>query len=191
MPRSSMRMKSGYSRWLVEDGINFCLRCGGRLTARHVHGRPRPACPGCGFVLYLEPKVAAVVLASRDGRLVLVRRGIEPALGQWSFPSGYVDRGEAVEEAAIREVREETGLEVKLDRLVGLYSRSGSPVVLAVYSASVVGGTLAPGPEVQEVGLFHPDEMPPLPFPHDEQILQDWRAPSVPPGAGPFPVAGL
>jgi ADP-ribose pyrophosphatase YjhB (NUDIX family) len=126
-------------------------------------------------VLFFDPKVAAVVLVSADDKLVLVRRGIEPAIGRWSFPAGYVDRGESVEDAAVREVGEETGLDIQLTSLIGLYSGRGSPVVLAVYSAQVVGGALAPGGDARETALFHPDDLPSLPFPHDDQILDDWR----------------
>ena len=158
------------------EKINFCQRCGHELGQKEVANRVRPWCPSCGYVVFLDPKIAAVVLVSNDGKLVLVRRDIEPALGRWSFPSGYVDRGEIVEDAAVREVKEETGLDVDLDAFVGLYSGQDSPVVLAVYSAHVVSGSLEAGAEVQEVRLFPLDELPPLPFPHDDQILRDWRA---------------
>jgi ADP-ribose pyrophosphatase YjhB (NUDIX family) len=104
----------------------------------------------------------------------MVRRGVEPALGRWAFPSGYVDRGEAVEDAAMREVEEETGLVVRLSRFVGLYSGTGSHVVLAVYGAVVAGGSLRPGGDTQEVNWFRVADLPPLPFPHDDRILRDW-----------------
>ena len=96
--------------------------------------------------------------------------------GRWAFPSGYVDRGEAVADAAVREVMEETGLDVRLTAFVGLYSSSGSVVVLAVYSAEVVGGSLRPGGDARETALFDPEALPPLPFPHDDQIIADWRS---------------
>ena len=153
----------------------FCERCGHRLARKPIDGTPRPYCPDCGHVVFLDPKLAAVVLATTKGRLVMVRRGTQPAIGRWSFPTGYVDRGEAVEDAAVREVKEETGLDVRLTGLVGLYSRSGTPLVLAAYSADVLGGVLEPGPEIQETALMDPGELPTLPFPHDDQILQDWR----------------
>ena len=160
----------------MSEDINFCQQCGQRLAHKRFENRERPYCPGCGYVVFLDPKIAAVVLVWTEGKLVLVRLDMEPALGRWSFPAGYVDRGEVVEDAAIREVKEETGLEVSLNGLVGLYSAEDSRVVLAVYSANVVGGDLQPGPEVQEVALFDLGELPPLPFPHYDQILTDWRA---------------
>ena len=159
----------------MSDQAKFCERCGHRLTEKQVEHRVRPYCPECGHVVFLDPKVAAVVLARANGKLVMVRRGIEPALGRWSFPSGYVDRGEAVEDAAAREVMEETGLEVTVDGFVGLYSSKDSTVILAVYSAEVAGGKLRAGGEVTDAALFSPDELPSLPFPHDDRILRDWR----------------
>ena len=159
----------------MSEETKFCQRCGHKLAEKQVERRVRPYCPDCGHVVFLDPKVAAVVLISANGKLVMVRRGIEPALGRWSFPSGYVDRGEVVEDAAVREVREETGLDVTLDGFVGLYSGKKSAVILAVYAAKVVGGELQASGEVTDAALFPPDELPPLPFPHDQQILRDWR----------------
>jgi ADP-ribose pyrophosphatase YjhB (NUDIX family) len=76
----------------------------------------------------------------------------------------------------VREVKEETGLEVQITGFLGLYSGTGSPIVLAAYAAEVVGGTLQAGHDASDVALVHSDELPSLPFPHDEQILEDWRA---------------
>ena len=160
---------------MLEADVSYCARCGHALVVEEVHGRPRPRCPGCGHIVFLDPKVAAVVLIAIDGKLVLVRRAEEPALGEWSFPAGYVDRAEAVEDAAVREVREETGLDVEITRLLGVYSRAGDPVVLAAYAAEVVGGVLQAGDDVSDVALFDPDALPPLPFFHDASILRDWR----------------
>ena len=160
----------------MTQDIKYCQRCGHALGRREIENRDRPYCPSCGYVVFLDPKLAAVVLVRRNGGLVLVRRAIEPAIGRWSFPSGYVDRGEVVEDAARREVKEETGLDVRLDGFVGLYSRSDSPLVLAVFSAAIIGGELRAGHEVEEVGTFAPEELPPLPFPHDYEILADWKA---------------
>ncbi|MBI2872247.1 MAG: NUDIX domain-containing protein [Chloroflexi bacterium] len=146
------------------------------MAPGEVRGTTRPVCSRCGAVVYLNPKLAVAVIVEMDGKLLLQRRAIEPGMGKWSFPSGYVDRGEVVEEAAVREVREETGMEVALGSLVGLYSEPGNPVVLAVYVARATGGQLgASDNEVHEVGLFSPDALPPLAFPHDTEIIRHWR----------------
>ena len=127
------------------------------------------------MVVYFDPKLAAVVLVSDSDNLLFVRRAIEPMLGRWSFPSGYVDRGEAVEHAAVREVREETNLDVETTGLLGVYSRNGSPVALVAYAARVTGGVLRAGDEAQDARFFPVNALPELPFPHDDQILKDWR----------------
>ena len=77
---------------------------------------------GCGFVFYLHPKLVAITIPVRDGRVLLTRRAIEPALGLWTFPGGYVDWGEDLVTAAQREMREEVGLDLAPDGLVGIYS---------------------------------------------------------------------
>lgn len=146
------------------------------MVDKAVERKTRRACLACGFIAFQDPKVAAAVLVLLDGGLVLVKRGVEPARGRWAFPSGYIDRGESIEDGAVREVKEETGLAVRTTGLVGLYSESGSAVILAVYSAQVIGGSLAPGHDADEAATFDLDDLPTLPFPHDDQILRDWRA---------------
>ena len=108
------------------------------------------------------------------GRILLVRRAIQPHYGKWSLPSGYVDRGEAVEKAAVREVWEETNLKVEINSLQGIYSGKG-PVILAVYQASPTSGRPSVGSEVSEVGWFNLNSLPELPFPHDDRIISDFR----------------
>ncbi|MEQ1911011.1 MAG: NUDIX domain-containing protein, partial [Vicinamibacterales bacterium] len=93
----------------------------------------RLVCGRCDFVFYLDPKVAVGTIVRLDShRLVLVRRAIEPGYGKWVFPGGYVDRGEPLVDAAIREAREECGLEVRLDGLVNVYSYAGRTPVIVV-----------------------------------------------------------
>lgn len=132
-------------------------------------------CTVCGAVFFLDPKVVAGVIAEIDGKIVLLRRNLEPGLGRWTFPAGFVDRGEVVEAAAAREVKEETGLEVEITSLIGLYSRAGDANILAVYAGKVIGGKLAASAEAQEVGLFPLDSLPPLAFERDAGIIQEWR----------------
>lgn len=153
-----------------------CQSCGSPTEEREVDGRARPVCVACGAVTFLDPKLAAAVVIERGGRVLLGRRGPGArAAGRWSFPAGFVERGEPVEAAAAREAREETGLDVAVGPLLGLYSAPGETVVLAVYVATAAGEPVA-GDDLDEVGWFAPDALPELAFPHDGRILADWRA---------------
>jgi len=109
-------------------------------------------------------------------RIWLLRRNIEPALGKWTYPSGYVDLGESVQEAAIRETREETLLEVRLDQLLNVYSYAQMGIVVIVYCSTVIGGTAGVTPESQEVRAFHLEEIPwsSLAFPSTREALADY-----------------
>ncbi len=141
----------------------FCPRCGGALERRVVKaGEPeRPVCARCGFVFYLDPKIAVgTIIQSQHGRLVLVRRAIEPGYGKWVFPGGYVDRGEPLTAAAIREAREECGLDVRLDALVNIYSYAGRAPVIVVYAATAIGGTLCVDDECLEAVERDPADIP-------------------------------
>jgi 8-oxo-dGTP diphosphatase len=160
-----------------ESGYGYCLVCGTPLEARHQEDRERPTCPSCGFIHYLDPKVAvAVILGDQDG-VLLGRRRIDPGAGLWSFPAGYVNRGEVLEEAAVREVLEELGLAVRLTGLVGVYSHRGEAVVLIVYSGEIEAGEPRPDcHEVSEVRRFALDALPDdLAFQHDRAVLSDWK----------------
>lgn len=154
----------------------FCQQCGEKLANKKVDHKERPYCSSCGFIVFQDPKVAVLVLIQIKSKLVLVKRDINPYIGHWSFPSGYVDRSEKVESEAIREVKEETGLDVELVKLLGVYSQSDNPVILIVYIANMIGGKLEALDEVQEIALFPVNNLPELPFPNDHQIIEDYRA---------------
>ena len=132
-------------------------------------------CVECDRVIYSDPKVAVAAIIPLDDGIVLLKRAIEPQIGMWSFPSGYVDRGEKLERALEREVKEECGLVVGVEWLVGVYSDEGQAVVLVVYHADVVGGELMAGDETSDARVFAADEMPKLAFEHDDRIVRDWR----------------
>lgn len=153
----------------------FCGSCGAATNWRVVEGRRRPVCTSCGRTVYLDPKLAVAVLIAQEDGILLGRRGPgtrEP--GKWSFPAGFVERGERVEDAAVREAREETGLAVSLGPLVGLFSTAGDAVVLAVYVAARAEGQARAGDDLTELGWFPLDRLPELAFPRDRQILDAW-----------------
>jgi ADP-ribose pyrophosphatase YjhB (NUDIX family) len=158
--------------------FKFCPRCGGSLNRQQVKTNEpkRLVCQACAFIFYDNPKVSACTITALDGKVVLLKRGIEPAYGKWVFPGGFVDRGEPVEQAAIRETREEVNLEVVVRQLLNVYSYPGYPVVVVVYTADVIGGQLEARDEALEVGTFAPEEIPwqGLAFPSTRDALTDY-----------------
>jgi 8-oxo-dGTP diphosphatase len=154
----------------------YCRECGHALEQRPAFGKLRSVCPNCGYTHFEDPKVAVGVVVDMDGGIVLGKRNHEPKLGCWSFPSGFVDAGEVPEEAAIREVEEETGVRVSLDRLLGVYSSPGERVIFLAYAGHVIGGRLEAGDECTEVGVFPADRLPDLAFPNDAAILTAWSS---------------
>lgn len=163
----------------TEGNYRYCPTCGDNLESRQLKaGDPkRLVCKGCGFVLYLDPKVAVgTIIAMPDSRIVLVRRAIEPGYGRWVFPGGYVDRGEVVSAAALREAREEAGIEIRLEGLVSIYSYPGRPPVIIVYAATATSTKLQHDEESLEIGTFSQDEIPwdDLAFRSTHEALQDY-----------------
>ena len=156
----------------------FCPRCAGALASRTLRAGdpPRLTCQACGFVFFLDPKVATGAIFSLDGGILLIQRAIEPSYGKWVFPGGYVDRGESLEAAAIREVKEECGLDVSLTRLLGVYSSSGNPVILIAYVGEVAGGSLKLDEEGLDARAFPPTEVPwdQLAFPSTTKVILDY-----------------
>lgn len=153
----------------------FCPSCAAALEIKEVFGQQRPMCPSCGRVIFYDPKVAVICIVPRDGQVLMIRRGTDLGYGLWGLPGGYVDRGEVVEKAAAREVWEETGLVVETGDLIGLFSESGDPVMVAVYAARETGGTMEAGPEALEVEFFSIDALPELAFPRDREVLVRWQ----------------
>jgi ADP-ribose pyrophosphatase YjhB (NUDIX family) len=156
----------------------FCPRCAGRFETRVLKdGDPeRLVCPDCGLVFYLGPKLVAGAVFEMDGGIVLVQRDIEPGYGMWTFPGGFVERGETAEAAAEREVLEECGLEIESGGIIGLYSYEGQIPAIAIFRARVVGGEPEPLDETMNVRSFPRGELPwsEMAFPSTEQALKDY-----------------
>ncbi|HLB12741.1 MAG TPA: NUDIX hydrolase [Dehalococcoidia bacterium] len=158
--------------------MKYCPSCGGFLSERELptEDRPRLVCSDCGYVLYQNPKLVAGAIALKDARVYLLRRGIEPRRGSWTFPAGYVELGETTEGAAVRETLEETGLRIEDLSLLNVYSRPEAGVVVVVYTARVVGGKPFLGPEALEIQAFNPADIPwdDLAFPSTQWALAEW-----------------
>lgn len=160
----------------MRSSLVYCQQCGGETALAERDGNARPVCQSCGAVTYFDPKLAAGVIVERDGQLLFGLRGPSASgSGKWSFPAGFVERGERVEDAAIREAREEVGLELTLGSLLGLFSDTGEIVALAIYLVNAFTGEPAAGDDLVEVGWFSPDELPELAFPRDRRIVELWQ----------------
>jgi mutator protein MutT len=172
-------MKQDYT--VFNEVIRFCARCAGALESRLLKATEpeRLVCVRCGFVHYVDPKVAVgTIITDAQGRIVLVKRAIEPGYGKWVFPGGFIDRGETVEAAAVREAREECGLDVRLEGLINIYSYPGVAVIIIAYAATALGGCLACDDEGLEAQLFEPEQIPwnELAFRSTKQALEDFLA---------------
>lgn len=145
----------------------FCPRCAAPLVTREVAGRPRRACPTCGYVHFTDPKVGVGVLVIESRRVLLVRRGVEPERGKWSLPAGYVDHGEDPRATAAREALEETGLTVAIEGLLDVFynppGRGGASIFI-LYRARRVSGEPVAGDDADDAHFFPLDALPDLAF---------------------------
>ena len=168
----------GVPPWLAAS-LNFCSRCGAPLVFGPVAGedRERLICSGCSHVAYVNPRLVVTTLpVTDDGEIVLIRRGIEPGKGSWAQPGGFLEVDETVNQAAIRETWEETGLLVEPGEIVGLYTRLEASVVTIAFEARIVGGTAATTPEATEIVAFAPEDIPwtGIAFKTTMWALRDW-----------------
>ncbi len=155
--------------------INYCPRCGSAVTHEERFGKVRPVCPGCGWVYFADPKVAAAVLIEQNHRVLLIRRANDPFRGLWTLPAGFVDADEDPVRAAERECLEETGLHVHvtgvMDVLAGLEHPRGANMVI-FYRAEIVSGKLHPTDDADAAEFFPLDNLPPLAFEATQRILE-------------------
>ena len=179
----------GVPPWMA-SALNNCSRCGTALVFGAIDGdhRDRLVCPACGWIAYVNPRLVVTSLPITDtGQVVLIRRGIEPAVGAWAQPGGFLEIDETVNEGAIRETLEETGLLIEPGEVIGLYSRLEAAVVVLVFEARIVGGAFRPSPEATEIVAFEPDAIPwpEIAFKTSYWALSDWlrrRHPDLRPG---------
>lgn len=147
------------------------------MSPQERDGRIRPVCERCGFVAYRNPAPAAGVIVVEDGAVLMVRRKFDPRKGLWTLPAGFVEYDEHIMECAVRETKEETGLDVRLDRIFGAYMAMDDPrvhVVLVLYTATRVGGSVRAGDDASDARFFPLAEpLPEIAFKAHVQALAD------------------
>lgn len=156
---------------------SYCPVCGEHLVERKVGDRTRLTCPTCGYIHFVNPVPGVGLIIEYQDKIVLIRRGGKVHSGRWALPSGYIEADESVEEAAVREGREETGLELELIEVFGVYSfPEGPPAsgIIIFFRARPIGGALEAGDDAKEVALFSPSELPPIPFRTHRQAMSRW-----------------
>lgn len=157
---------------------HFCVNCGAELVTRVVEGREVEACLHDDFVLWHDPKVTTAVVVEVDGGILLGRRAIEPGLGMWCLPGGFVNDDEDPWDAAARECHEEICADVEMTRLIGVYhiaKRTAPSMIGIAYQARLAGDSRpAPGPEMLEVAVFALDSLPPLAFPSHGKVISEY-----------------
>lgn len=153
---------------MVADPQTFCHFCAARLVHRQIDGRERLFCPECQRPIYENPIPAAcTVLMDRVGRILLVKRGVAPKIGMWCLPGGFIETDETPEQAALRELREETGLDGRIRTLVGattIPSRLHTAILMIGYLVTTYSGRPRPGDDATDVRFFSPDHLPEIPF---------------------------
>lgn len=155
----------------------YCPYDGEHLIVDDSGSESRSACPKCGFIYYPNPKACVAILITEGRKILLARRGIEPAKGQWDIPGGFVDMGESVEDTVIRETLEETSLRVRVKEYLGsipdVYGPRQIPTVNLCFLVEVLEGKPKPKSDVESLVWFSLDELPEkMAFAHQEQVLQ-------------------
>lgn len=162
--------------------MTYCPRCAHPLEDRFVFGRTRRVCPSCDFIFWREHKVAAAAVVARNDKVLLVRRTMTPGKGKWTVPGGFVEFDEDPREAVVREVLEETGYSARVVRLLDvIFGREhdhGATLVI-VFLAELLGDQptqATDGKEVDAVGFFSPDQLPPIAFRATQRALELWQS---------------
>ena len=157
--------------------IEFCPYCGYKLIRKILEGRERLYCSRCGKIYYENPTpVVAVIARDNEGKILLIKRNIEPRRGEWALPSGFMELEESPIEASLRELAEETGLKGRSKKLIGVYPNNSEIhgyLVTIIYEVEILGGKLCAGDDAEEAEFFAVNQIPPLAFQSHREALRE------------------
>lgn len=142
--------------------MNYCSHCGSPVTLRipECDSRQRHVCTSCATVHYQNPNIIAGVLATYGDKVLLAKRAIEPQVGHWTLPAGFLENGETTEQGAAREAWEEARAQVKVEQLYGVFNVPHISQVYMVYRSELTAPTVAAGEESLDARLFSENEIP-------------------------------
>jgi 8-oxo-dGTP diphosphatase len=143
--------------------FNYCPGCGRKLTVNFIEGRERKNCHFCGFINYRNPLPCVGIIGIKENKIALIKRGIEPSKGEWTPPSGFIESGETPEEAALRELYEETSLKGEIIKLLGVHSQDTDiygNLVIIIFLVKITEGTIKAGDDAQDARFFGFKELP-------------------------------
>lgn len=155
----------------------FCQYCGHSLTQESEAGSIRDHCPACNKFFYDNPLPVVSVIVVVKRQVLLVKRKLEPQKGRWCLPSGFAESGESIEAAALRELKEETGIIGKIIDFVDLdsgYSSLYGDLLFATFEAEWISGMLKPGDDAEKVRFFDLDKIPPLAFDSNIRAVREY-----------------
>lgn len=158
--------------------FKYCPFCKSDMTVKNIEGRDRNICLSCGYIHYVNPLPSVGIIAVKDGKCLLIKRGKEPGKGHWAPPSGFVEIGETLEDAAARELLEETGLKGHAIDLIGAYCEPNEVygyVITVVYLFSIDEGEPMAGDDADDVKFIDLNEMPRMFFPCFERALEKYK----------------
>jgi len=145
----------------------YCPFCGEKLVQRETSKGIRNRCPACGYTQYKNPVPSVGAIPVKDGKVLLIKRGVEPAKGAWVFPTGFINEGESPPDACIRELEEETGLKGRIVRIIEAYAEEADiygHILVIMYLVEVTGGELKPGDDAADARFHDPNRLPDLLF---------------------------
>ena len=164
---------------MSQKEVKFCPWCGGHLEKKFVQGKDRMVCTVCSEIYYKNPLPAATALVLKNGnQLLLGKRAVEPAKGQWCLPGGFIEMDETMEQAALRELEEETGLEGRIKSFVGCFFQKSifyGGVIIFGYRIEDVVGDMNAGDDMEELHYYSLDSLPPLAFDAHRKLIDELK----------------
>jgi 8-oxo-dGTP diphosphatase len=153
----------------------FCVYCGDRLEEQFLEGKMRQVCEGCKQISYENPLPVVSVMVPNDRReILLVKREREPSKNMWCFPIGFAESGESIQEAALRELKEEAGIDGRIIQIIDVGSEGNEmygELLIVTFEAEKIGGVETAGDDACDVGYFPATNLPRLAFSSQERAL--------------------